>query len=95
MFFDLSKIGEWLGKKLSPNVEELTDEELGIETPDEGYIPFDGIAQPKAMASTEPTLFDVYDMRGMQMKSKATFQNLRDGLRPGLYIVNGKKMLIK
>lgn len=28
MFFDLSKIGEWLGKKLSPNVEELTDEEL-------------------------------------------------------------------
>ena len=74
---------------------ELTDEELGIETPEEGYIPFDGIAQPKAMASTEPTLFDVYDMRGMQLKSKATFQNLRDGLRPGLYIVNGKKMLIK
>ena len=28
MFFDLSKIGEWLGKKLSPNLEELTDEEL-------------------------------------------------------------------
>ncbi len=28
MFFDLSKIGEWLGKKLSPNPEELTDEEL-------------------------------------------------------------------
>jgi hypothetical protein len=28
MFFDLSKIGEWLGKKLSPNVDELTEEEL-------------------------------------------------------------------
>ena len=28
MFFDLSKIGDWLGKKLPPNVEELTDEEL-------------------------------------------------------------------
>ena len=28
MFFDLSKIGEWLGKKLSPNLEELTDDEL-------------------------------------------------------------------
>lgn len=28
MFFNLSKIGDWLGKKLSPNVEELTDEDL-------------------------------------------------------------------
>jgi hypothetical protein len=28
MFFDLSKIGEWLGKKLSPNPEELTDDDL-------------------------------------------------------------------
>lgn len=28
MFFNLSKIGDWLGKKLSPTVEELTDEEL-------------------------------------------------------------------
>ncbi|MBR0432537.1 MAG: CotH kinase family protein [Bacteroidaceae bacterium] len=74
---------------------ELTDEELGIETPDEGYIPFDGIAQPKDMAASKPTLFDVYDLRGVLLKSKATFQNLRDGLRPGLYIVNGKKMMIK
>jgi hypothetical protein len=28
MFFNLSKIGEWLGKKLSPNPEELTDDDL-------------------------------------------------------------------
>jgi len=28
MFFDLGKIGSWLGNRLSPNVEDLTDEQL-------------------------------------------------------------------
>jgi len=75
---------------------ELTDEELGLATDvEEGYIPFDGIEQPTMASATEPTRFNVYDMRGVLVKSGANFQNLRDGLRPGLYIVNGKKMLIR
>lgn len=74
---------------------ELTDEELGIEPFDKNYAPyFDGIA-PMTMASTEPTKFNVYDMQGVLVKSGANFQNLREGLRPGIYIVNGKKMLVR
>lgn len=28
MFFDLEKIGGWLGNRLSPNVEDLSEEQL-------------------------------------------------------------------
>ena len=41
-----------------------------------------------------PTLFTVYDLRGVLLKRGATFDTWRDGLAPGLYIVNGKKVLV-
>ena len=42
-----------------------------------------------------PTLFTVYDLRGVPLKHGATFNTWRDGLAPGLYLVNGKKVLVQ
>ncbi len=42
-----------------------------------------------------PTLFTVYDLRGVLLKRDASFNTWREGLAPGLYIVNGKKVLIQ
>jgi len=41
---------------------------------------------------SEDEVFDVYDLRGRKVKSKTT--NL-DGLTRGIYIVNGKKVVVK
>ena len=41
------------------------------------------------------TLFDVYDLRGIRLKQRATYDPWRNGLAPGIYIVNGKKVLVK
>ena len=76
---------------------DLTDEELLIPDDD---LPIDDYSQiiinslPATTAAT-PTRFDVYDMRGMPLKIGASYNNYRDGLAPGLYIVNGKKVLIQ
>ena len=83
-------------KQLTPY--DLTEEEiLGVpETPDDFPDPddspyfTDGIAKP-----TAGTFFEVYDMRGVRLKQRATFDNWRNGLTPGIYIVNGKKVLVK
>jgi hypothetical protein len=37
----------------------------------------------------------VYDMRGMLVKSSASMAEVRNGLKPGVYVVQGKKMIIK
>ena len=42
--------------------------------------------------TVEPTAFDVYNMRGVRVRHKATSL---EGLPAGLYIVNGKKRLVK
>lgn len=75
---------------------ELTDEEImGIpETPEDqpGDDPYftDGIAAPSTA-----TMFEVYDMRGLRLKQRATYNTWRNGLTPGIYIVNGRKVLVK
>jgi hypothetical protein len=40
----------------------------------------------------EPTHFDVYNMQGVLVRKNATSL---EGLRKGIYIVNGKKRIIK
>ena len=37
----------------------------------------------------------VYDMRGVLVKSCASKTDIRNGLKPGVYVVEGKKMIIK
>ena len=90
----LRQRAEFLYSKMTPY--ELTDEELGLipddeEDPEGDFLPYtDDILAEKA----QPTLFDVYDISGTKLKAGATYNTVRDGLRPGLYIVNGHKMLI-
>ena len=90
----LRQRAEYLYSKMTPY--ELTDEELGLipddeEDPEGDFLPYtDDILAEKA----QPTLFDVYDISGTKLKAGATYNTVRDGLRPGLYIVNGHKMLI-
>ncbi len=75
---------------------ELTEEEvLGYDPdasqPDETLI-VDVDSMGKNAASTR---FNVYNMNGMRVKAGVTFDQVRLGLAPGLYIVNGHKMLVK
>ena len=42
----------------------------------------------------KPTAFTVYDLRGVLLKRNATYNTWRNGLAPGIYIVNGKKVLV-
>ena len=43
----------------------------------------------------ERTQVDVYDINGRLVKRSVSVFDLRTGLKPGIYIVNGKKMVIK
>lgn len=38
---------------------------------------------------------DVYDLRGVCVKRNTSVVDMRDGLAPGIYIVNGKKIIVK
>ena len=81
--------------KLTPY--EMTDEEIFgyIENDDpdnnDPYI-IDAVKHPTL--SEQPTRFNVYDLNGVRLKTGATYDTFRQGLKPGLYIVNGRKVLI-
>lgn len=47
------------------------------------------------VTTPEVTLVDVYDLSGRLVKRQANVFQLRQSLKPGVYIVGGKKMLIK
>ena len=51
------------------------------------------------MVSTDPadrtSLVDVFDLNGRCVKRQVNVFDLRTGLRPGIYIVAGKKMVVK
>ena len=50
-----------------------------------------GIDTPKT-DNGKNTVYDIYDMNGRLVRKAAT---TTDGLKPGLYIINGKKILVK
>ena len=59
---------------------------------------FDGMttAIREIVVEAEGTeLVKVYDTRGILMKTVMNTEDMRKGLAPGVYIVNGKKMIIK
>ena len=56
----------------------------------------DGIEDiPAANTTFRATLVDVYDVRGICVKRGVSIENMRDGLAPGVYVVNGKKIMVK
>ena len=76
---ELDESEEW-----APSVATLDNDD-----PEDPDTPVAVARTPKA-----PTLFTVYDLRGMLLKRDATFNTWREGLAPGIYIVNGKKVLV-
>ncbi len=55
-----------------------------------GYFEADGIE-----AVLADRLVDVYTLQGVMIKRQISIEKLKDGLEKGLYIVNGKKMIIR
>lgn len=54
-----------------------------------------GIKAVKSMIDETDQNIRVYDMRGMLVKSCASMKEVRNGLPPGVYVVQGKKIIIK
>ncbi|MBP3566125.1 MAG: T9SS type A sorting domain-containing protein, partial [Paraprevotella sp.] len=50
-----------------------------------------GIDTPRADDGKDTT-YDIYDMSGRMVRKAAT---TTDGLKPGLYIINGRKVLVE
>ena len=54
-----------------------------------------GIQTVKNMVDETAEGIRVYDMRGVLVKSCTSKTGIRNGLKPGVYVVEGKKMIIK
>ena len=54
-----------------------------------------GIQTLKNMVDETSQGVRVYDMRGVLVKSSASMAEVRNGLKPGVYVVQGKKIIIK
>ena len=96
----------WLRQRANYIYSKLTPYDLTgeLDTPIEWEASFAGIDNDDpeetdaidavATEPRKPTLFTVYDLRGVLLKRNATFNTWRNGLAPGIYIVNGKKVLV-
>lgn len=54
-----------------------------------------GIKTVRSMVDETAQGVRVYDMRGVLVKDGASMAEARSGLKPGIYVVQGKKMIIK
>jgi len=72
------------------NIYDLTDEE---QDPSTGIT--DLPAEDPQQEVTPSGLADVYTLHGQCVKRHVPINELRQGLTPGIYIVNGKKMIIR
>ncbi|MDE6399671.1 MAG: T9SS type A sorting domain-containing protein [Muribaculaceae bacterium] len=59
------------------------------------YVPAGVSSAVDEMVSEEDSVVDVYNMQGMVVKSRVDSSAALDGLRPGVYIVGGKKVLVR
>lgn len=91
---------KWLRKRAEYVFSHLTS----YDVPDDGPIidNFDeagdvsGIEiDDRSGKMDESSLVNVYDINGRLVKRGVSVFDLRTGLKPGIYIVNGKKMVIK
>jgi hypothetical protein len=79
----LRQRAEYIYSRLTPydltnDIEGITEEQI-IASPN-------NISQPQGI--------DVYDLRGVRLRHNASTANWREGLPRGLYIVNGRKVLV-
>ncbi|MBR1468800.1 MAG: CotH kinase family protein [Prevotella sp.] len=91
---------KWLRARAESVFSKLTP----YDVPDDGPI-IDSFDEPgdvsgividdKTKIWDEGSLVDVYDLNGRCVKRRASAFDLRTGLKPGIYIVNGKKMVIQ
>ena len=87
----------WLRRRADFIYSRLTKYDLD-EEPTVDPFPYDGVAdgiQTLPDEADRTSLVDVYDLNGRLVKRRTNVFNLRTGLRPGIYIVNGKKMVIR
>lgn len=80
--------------KLTP-YEMTEDEILGIPEDEDEETPDTPFYTDKVTAPATPTFFEVYNLQGVKLKSRARYNEWRNGLAPGIYIVNGKKVLVQ
>lgn len=75
---------------------DMTEEEiLGIPEDEDEDVPDTPFYTDGIERLTMPTYFEVYNLQGVKLKSHARFNDWRNGLAPGIYIVNGKKVLVQ
>ncbi|MCR5131267.1 MAG: CotH kinase family protein [Prevotella sp.] len=87
----------WLRKRADYIYSRLTSYDLDDETIDDQF-PYDGVADGIEVLPDETdrtSLVDVYDLNGRLVKRRTNVFDLRTNLRPGIYIVNGRKMVIR
>lgn len=88
--FDLSPLG--LVEKVSFNITGSSDNGYGFSQP--AYFAYDDVAVVNNASGIDNVIADtaaetvIYDLYGRRYDDRAT-------LRPGLYIINGKKQLVK
>ncbi len=86
---------EWIDVRAKYVYQHLTPYDLT----EEELEPLTGMTSPQITESSPedgmPALADVYDLQGVCVKQRVPVGELRTGLAPGIYIVNGKKMYVK
>ena len=91
----------WLRQRATAAYSQLTpyemsdDEILGIPEDEDDPIDDTPYYTDEVTTPPQPTRFTVYDLRGIKLKSNAAYNTWRDGLSPGIYIVNGKKVYVQ
>ncbi len=100
----LDRAASWLQRRatyifslLTPY--ELTDDELSLPIRWKPSLPSADEVPCTSVSSREDTFahtrFSVYSLQGICLKPSATFDTWLDGLPRGIYIVNGKRVLVK
>ena len=86
---------EWIDVRAKYVYQHLTPYDLA----EEELEPLTGLTTPQITELSPengmPALADVYDLKGFCVKRHVPVGELRTGLTPGIYIVNGKKMYVK
>ena len=85
-----TRMRQWIKQRAENVYSKLTPYEIDDEDDEPS-----GIETLKTQEGNQPSLADVYDIRGVRVKTKVPVTELRQHLTPGLYIVNGKKMVVK
>lgn len=92
---------QWLRNRATAVMAQLTpydvsDEEIiGIVEDEDEEMPDTPFYTDKVETPETPTFFEVYNLQGVKLKSHARYNEWRNGLAPGIYIVNGKKVLVQ